>query len=308
MVLHRDCAAYFAGLNRGDDVLWLNATVPGEAQQRDEGNYFGLAVNRCARLRAIAHGGQVVMSRITRDLTLDRLPEGVELVDLGVHRLRDLARPEKVFGLVHPELPAGFPPLRSLQAMPTNLPSELSSFVGRRGELTHIGQLLGQSRLLTLTGAGGCGKTRLALQAAADALDSYSDGMWWVELARIENAALVAVAVISALGLQQAPDRPLTQTLVQYLRDRHVLLVLDNCEHLVEACARLVDVLLRECATLTIVATSRAPLGVPGEVTWRVPSMSLPVEQTAEPIESLRQFDAVSLFINRANRCARISR
>lgn len=276
------------------------ALYTGEAQQRDEGNYFGLAVNRCARLRAIAHGGQVVMSRVTRELALDRLPEGVELVDLGVHRLRDLGRPEKVFGLVHPELPAGFPPLRSLQAMPTNLPSELSSFVGRRGELTHIGQLLGQSRLLTLTGAGGCGKTRLALQAAADAVDSYSDGVWWVELARVENATLVAVAVISALGLQQAPDRPLAQTLVQYLRDRHVLLVLDNCEHLVEACARLVDVLLRGCATLTILATSRAPLRVPGEVTWRVPSMSLPVEHTAAPIESLRQFDAVSLFIDRA--------
>ncbi|MBV8995249.1 MAG: adenylate/guanylate cyclase domain-containing protein [Pseudonocardiales bacterium] len=149
----------------------------GEAQRRDEGNYFGQAVNRCARLRAIAHGGQVLLSRTTRDLALDRLPKQTELVDLGVHRLRDLGRPEHIFGLAHPELPADFPPLRSLESMPTNLPSELTSFIGRRSELTQIGQLLEQARLLTLTGTGGCGKTRLALQTAAGVLDAYPDGL-----------------------------------------------------------------------------------------------------------------------------------
>jgi len=272
----------------------------GEALRRDEGNYFGQAIIRCARLRAIAHGGQTVVSRTTRDLALDRLPDGVELVDLGVHRLRDLGRSEQVFGLVHPELPAGFPPLRSLEAMPTNLPSELTSFVGRRHELTQIGQLLGQARLLTLTGAGGCGKTRLALQAAADALDGYPDGVWWVELARLENPTLVPAAVIAALGLRESPGGSLLDMLVEYLAARQVLLVLDNCEHLVEACAVVVDALLRGCASLTVLATSRAPLGVPGEMTWRVPSMAVPAEPAREPIESLRSFDAVSLFIDRA--------
>ncbi|HKR49690.1 MAG TPA: NB-ARC domain-containing protein [Pseudonocardiaceae bacterium] len=272
----------------------------GEAQRRDAGNYFGLTVNRCARLRAIAHGGQTVVSRTTRDLSLDRLPEGVALVDLGVHRLRDLGRSEQVFGLVHPELPVGFPPLRSLEVMPTNLPSELTSFVGRHDELIQVGKLLGQARLLTLTGTGGCGKTRLALQAAADTLDGYSDGVWWVALAPVEDAALVAAAVIAALGLREAPGRSLVDTLVQHLRTRRLLLVLDNCEHVVEMCAALVDALLRGCASLTVLATSRAPLGVPGEINWRVPSMAVPAEPVGQLIESLRQFDAVSLFLDRA--------
>jgi predicted ATPase/class 3 adenylate cyclase len=284
----------------GASVRVRIALHTGEAQQRDEGNYFGQTIIRCARLRAIAHGGQIVVSRTTRDLSLDRLPEDVQLVDLGVHRLRDLGRPEQVFGLVHPELPAEFPPLRSLQSMPTNLPSELTSFVGRQHELTQIGQLLGQIRLLTLTGAGGCGKTRLALQAAADALDSYPNGVWWVELAPVEDPALIPAAVISALGLREAPGRSLLDMLVEYLAARQVLLVLDNCEHLVEACAALVDALLRGCASLTVLATSRAPLGVPGEIAWRVPSMAVPAEPLRQPIESLRQFDAVSLFIDRA--------
>ena len=272
----------------------------GEALRRDDGNYFGLAVNRCARLRAIAHGGQTVVSRTTRDLSLDRLPKGVALVDLGVQRQGDLGRPERVFGLVHPELPVEFPSLRSMEAMPTNLPSALTTFVGRHRELTEIGQLLGQGRLLTLTGTGGCGKTRLALQAAADAIDDYPDGVWWVELAPVEDATLVPAAVNSTLGLRDVPGRPLVDTLVQYLVARRLLLVLDNCEHLVEACAQLVDALLRACPVLTILATSRSPLGVPGEITWRVPSMTVPAEPARESIESLRACDAVLLFIDRA--------
>ncbi len=271
-----------------------------EAQLRDEGNYFGPAVNRCARLRAVAHRGQVVLSRTTRDLVLDRLPDGVELADLGVHRLRDLGRVEHVFGLLHPDLPVTFPPLRSLDTMLNNLPSELTSFVGRRAELTQIDDPLQRARLLTLTGAGGCGKTRLALQAAADAMDRHPDGVWWVELARLEDPTLLPAAVIGALGLREVLDRALQDTLVEHLRDRRALVVLDNCEHLLTACAELADVLLRGCPSLTILATSRAPLGVPGETTWRVPSMSLPAEPQSEPIEALRQSDAVSLFIDRA--------
>jgi predicted ATPase/class 3 adenylate cyclase/DNA-binding CsgD family transcriptional regulator len=271
-----------------------------ETQRRDEGNYFGQAVNRCARLRAVAHGGQVVLSRATRDLALDRLPKHAELTDLGVHRLRDLGQPEHVFGLVHPDLPSEFPPLRSLDTMPNNLPGELTSFVGRRAELAQIGEPLQRVRLLTLTGAGGCGKTRLALQAAADAMDRHPDGVWWVELARLADGTLLPAAVIGALGLREVPGQALLDTLVEHLRARCTLVVLDNCEHLLATCAEFVDALLRACPSLTILATSRAPLGVPGEITWRVPSMSLPAEPQREPIEALRLSDAVSLFIDRA--------
>jgi predicted ATPase/class 3 adenylate cyclase len=271
-----------------------------EAQLRDEGNYFGQAINRCARLRAVAHGGQVLLSRTTRDLALDRLPEDAELTDLGVHRLRDLGRPEHVFGLVHPDLPAEFAPLRSLDTLPTNLPGELTSFVGRRAELAQIGESLQRARLLTLTGAGGCGKTRLALQAAADAMDRHSEGVWWVELARLTDPTLVPAAVISALGLREVPGRALPDTLLEHLRARRTLVVLDNCEHLLAACAQLADALLRGCPSLTILATSREPLGVPGEITWRVPSMSLPTQPAREPIEALRLSDAVALFLDRA--------
>ncbi|MGH3775154.1 MAG: LuxR C-terminal-related transcriptional regulator [Pseudonocardiaceae bacterium] len=271
-----------------------------EAQLRNEGNYFGRAVNRCARLRAIAHGGQVVLSRTTRDLALDQLPEHAELTDLGVHRLRDLGRPEHVFGLVHPDLPAEFAPLRSLDTIPNNLPGELTSFVGRRAELAQISDPLTQVRLLTLTGSGGCGKTRLALQAAADALDHHPDGVWWVELARLADGALLPAAVIGALGLREVPGRTLLDTLVEHLRAGRALVVLDNCEHLLNACAQFANTLLRGCPSLTILATSRAPLGVPGEVTWRVPSMSLPAEPRRERVETLRLSDAVTLFIDRA--------
>ncbi len=272
----------------------------GEAQLRDEGNYFGRAVNRCARLRAIAHGGQVVLSRATHDLVLDRLPDGAGLEDLGVHRLRDLGRPEHVFGLLHPDLPGDFGELRSLDALPNSLPGELTSFVGRRAELGRVRELLGSARLLTLTGAGGCGKTRLALQAAADAIDDHPDGVWWVELARLEDAGLLPAAVIVATGVAEVPGRSPLDVLVDYLHDRSALLVLDNCEHLLAACAELADPLLRACPSLTMLATSRAPLGVPGETSWRVPSMSLPDEARREPIEALGQSDAVRLFIDRA--------
>ncbi|MGH3602157.1 MAG: ATP-binding protein [Pseudonocardiaceae bacterium] len=270
------------------------------AQLRDELNYFGQAVNRCARLRAVAHGGQVVLSKTTGDLVCEQLPDGVELVDLGVHRLRDLGQSEHVFGLLHPDLPVEFPPLRSLGSLSNNLPGELTNFIGRGAELAEVGELLGQVRLLTLTGAGGCGKTRLALQAAAGAMDGHLDGVWWVDLARLESATQVPAAVIGAIGLREVPSWGPLDTLVGYLRSRRALLVLDNCEHVLAVCAQLAEALLRACPSLTVLATSRAPLGVPGETAWRVPSMSLPADVQREPVEALRGSDAVRLFLDRA--------
>jgi predicted ATPase/class 3 adenylate cyclase/DNA-binding CsgD family transcriptional regulator len=272
----------------------------GDAQLRDEGNYFGAAVNRCARLRAVAHGGQVLLSRATHDLVEDGVPEEVELVDLGVHRLRDLGRPEHVFALVHGELPAIGGPLRSLDALPNNLPVELSSFVGRGRELAEVGEALASARVLTLTGAGGCGKTRLALQAAADAVDRYPDGVWWVELAPLADPALLGEAVAATLGVRPFPDVTAVQAVIDYLAPKRALVALDNCEHLLGPCTELVEALLRGCPGLTVLVTSREPLGLPGEHRWRVPSLSLPAEREVEPPESLAQSDAVRLFIERA--------
>jgi predicted ATPase/DNA-binding CsgD family transcriptional regulator len=190
--------------------------------------------------------------------------------------------------------------LRSLGIPSTNLPGELTSFVGRRSELAQVGELLGRVRLLTLTGAGGCGKTRLALQVAAGAMDGHPDGVWWVEVARLEDGTLLPAAVIGAIGLREMPGSEPLETLVGYLYPRRTLLILDNCEHLVAACAQLADALVRSCPSVTFLATSRAPLGMLGETAWRVPSMSLPAGTPSEPIEVLRQFDAVSLFLERA--------
>lgn len=271
-----------------------------EAQLRDEGNYFGVALSRCARLRAIAHGGQTLLSRAVYDLVVERLPDEVTLVDLGTHRLRDLGRPEHVFLLSHPELPASAEPLRSLDSLPNNLPEQLTSFVGRTDELHDIGQALEGTRMLSLTGAGGCGKTRLAAQAAADALERFPGGAWWVELAPLADPDAVGPALGEALGVLPLPGQSSLQAVVAHLAGASALIVLDNCEHLLERSATTADALLRGCPGVTVLATSRAPLGVAGETHWRVPSLSLPSELPIEPVEAVAQSDAVRLFIERA--------
>ncbi|HZI37086.1 MAG TPA: adenylate/guanylate cyclase domain-containing protein, partial [Acidimicrobiia bacterium] len=261
----------------------------GEAQLRDEGNYMGPAVNRAARLRDLAHGGQTVMSGATHDLVADRLPEGAWLADLGRHRLRDLARPEQVVQLCHPDLPAEFPPLRSLDSFAHNLPVQLTSFIGREAEMTEVRRLLADNRLVTLIGTGGAGKTRLALQVAAETLAEFPGGVWQVDLAPLNDPAVVPIAVARALGLGDAEQRSTIDSLTRFIEDRQALIVLDNCEHLLDACAVLVEALLRACPVLTILATSREPMSVGGEVMWRVPSLSL-------------TGDAVELFTDRARR------
>jgi predicted ATPase/class 3 adenylate cyclase/DNA-binding CsgD family transcriptional regulator len=271
-----------------------------EAQLRDEGNYFGIALSRCARLRAIAHGGQTLLSRAVHDLVLDRLPEGAELRDLGTHRLRDLGRPEHVFLLSHPDLPAAEGAPASLDALPNNLPEQLTSFVGREHELDEIAAALDGTRMLTLTGAGGCGKTRLAAQTAADALDRFPGGAWWVELAPLSDPQAVGPTLGEALDVKPLAGQSSLDAAVAHLAGSRALIVLDNCEHLLDACAETAEALLRGCPDVVVLATSRAPLGVEGETHWRVPSLSLPAEVQPEQVETVAQSDAVRLFIERA--------
>ncbi|MGH2352814.1 MAG: ATP-binding protein, partial [Chloroflexota bacterium] len=271
----------------------------GEAELRD-GDYYGSAVNRAARLRAIAHGGQALLSQATYDLARDALPAGTRLRDLGEHRLSDLARPERVFQLIVTGVPDTFPLLRSLDMLPHNLPLQLTSFVGRERELPAVRDLLAEHRLVTLTGPGGTGKTRLALQVAADVLPAYPDGVWLVALAALADPALVPHAVAQAVGVREEPGRPLLGTLADALRPKRLLLVLDNCEHLLDACAHLADALLRACPHLRVLATGREALGIAGETAWRVPSLGLPDARHLPPVEVLSQYEAVRLFIDRA--------
>ncbi len=273
----------------------------GLAEQRD-GDYFGGALNRAARLMAAGHGGQTLISAATQELVRDHLPGDAALRDLGEAGLKDLARPERVFQLLHPDLRADFPPLRSLDnpALPNNLPQQSTSFVGREKEVAEVTALLSETRLLTLTGTGGAGKTRLSLQVAADLLTGDGDGVWLVELAGIADPELVPQAVADVLGVREKAGKPLQQTLTEFLKPRRLLLILDNCEHLVAACASLVADLLKNCPDVHILASSRERLGVPGERIYRVPSLSLPDPQRTQTVATLSQYEAVRLFIERA--------
>jgi predicted ATPase/class 3 adenylate cyclase len=275
------------------------AVHAGECAERD-GDYFGPTVNRVARLEAVAHGGQVVLSGAAGELIGGVLPDGVGLRDLGEHRLKDLTAPEHVFQLDIDGLSVDFPPLRSLTnpALHHNLPRYASSFVGRTAELGELQALVGEGRLVTLVGAGGCGKTRLAVQVAAELLDGTGDGVWLVELAALVDPTMVAATVASALGLRPEPTRPVMETLVNALRSRRLLMVLDNCEHVINEVAQLADILLSECPKVALVATSREPLRVTGEQRYRVASLGTPPD--GSPVDVIVSADAVQLFAERA--------
>ncbi len=264
---------------------------------RGHQDFHGTEVNRCARLMAAAHGGQVIVSEATYALVRDDAPKGASFLDLGEHRLKDLARPERIHQVLHPDLPADFPPLRSLGTFPNNLPAQLSSFVGRGRELAAVQEILRGARLVTLTGAGGAGKTRLALQVAADRIEDHPDGVWLVDLAGLADPGLLTQAVLSALHVPELPGRPALEVLTEHLAPRNLLIVLDNCEHLIAAAAELVDAILRASPKARFIATSREPLNVPGEVSWRVPSLSLPPER-GDAAEG--DSEAVALFTERA--------
>ncbi|HEV2238806.1 MAG TPA: AAA family ATPase, partial [Ktedonobacterales bacterium] len=271
----------------------------GTAQLAGE-RYIGLDVHRAARIAAAGQGGQVLLSQTTRDLVEEDLPEGAALRALGAHRLKDLQRPEELWQVVLPDLPADFPPLATLDRHAHNLPIQLTSFIGREREVAEVTQLLATARLVTLTGSGGCGKTRLALRAGADALDRFDDGVWLVELAPLADPAHVTQAVATALGVPAEPGRPLLATLTEHLRARHLLLVLDNCEHLVAACAGLADALLHACPHLTILATSREPLVIEGEHSFHVPSLGLPEAGQTPTLARVAACEAARLLIERA--------
>ncbi|HEY3237087.1 MAG TPA: tetratricopeptide repeat protein, partial [Polyangiaceae bacterium] len=269
----------------------------GIVERRDD-DLFGSPVNRAARIMKAAHGGQVLLSQAVVDDVGQRLPPSVSLRDLGGVRLRDLATTEHVYQLVHPGLRQDFPALRSLEATPNNLPQQVTSFIGRERELADAKSLLEGTRLLTLLGMGGLGKTRLSLQIAADVLEKYPDGVWFIDLAPIRDPSLIPNVAAQVLGVHEEPGKSITQTLCAHVREHKLLFVLDNCEHLVSACASLADALLQAAPDVRILATSREALHIRGEQTY--PVLPLAVPDRKADFETLQRSEAVQLFVERA--------
>ena len=272
----------------------------GAAEERD-GDYFGPPLNRVARLLSAAHGGQVLLSLTTQELVRDQLPADVELWDLGEHRLKDLGRPEHIFQPAASGLAADFPPLRTMDVHPNNLPVQTTLLVGREREVEEVAELVlsEEVRLLTLIGPGGTGKTRLGLQAAADLLEEFPDGVFFVALATITEPELVASTIARALGVKESAEQSLMESLKNYLRDKRLLLVLDNFEQVLEG-TPLVGELLGACPKLKVLATSRISLRLYGEQEYPVPPLALPDPKVMPPLEVLTQYEAVKLFVQRA--------
>ena len=279
----------------------------GSAEVRD-GDVFGPSINRVARILATGHGAQVLLSASAALLVRDRLPAGSDLVDLGIHRLRDLDRPEQLYQLVAPDLPRDFPPLRSLNNRRTNLPAQLTSFVGRERELEEVATLLARHRLVTLIGTGGTGKTRLMLEAAGRLVDRFPDGIWLAELAPLAEPSQVASEVARALGAQEVPGVPAMAIVTAFLAEKELLLLLDNAEHLVDGVAEVAGRLLAAAPRLRILTTSREALAVSGEAVMQLQSLACPGAgrrlggiSTGEPdLTDAAGTEAVQLFLERA--------
>ena len=277
-------------------------TGPAQAGGAEEvaGGYTGyLTLTRAQRVMSIAYGGQVLISSTSAELLHGELPEGVELRDMGEHRLKGLLNPEHLWQVTAPDLLSEFPAIQSLNAVPNNLPLQLNSFIGREHELAQTKKLLANTHLLMLIGPGGTGKTRLTLQLAAEVLPEFAGGAWLVELATLADPALVLQTIAATLGLREIPGASLKDLVTRHLCTRRLLLILDNCEHLVETCALLADHLLRSCPNLKILASSREALGIPGETVYRVPPLALPDSNDFD-VETLRCSEAVQLFVERA--------
>ena len=270
----------------------------GEAELR-AGDYYGQALNRAARITSAGHGGQILLSEVSAQMAREHLPADVSFLDLGEHQFKGLLRAEKILQLYAPDLPKEFPPLISIKAAKNNLPIQLTSFIGRERELAEAKQKLEGSRLLTLIGPGGTGKTRLSLQLAAEMISNFNDGVWLVELAPLADPSLILQSVASILGVREQRGMPLLDIVINFLRAKNLLLILDNCEHVVEASAQLAEQFLRISPNIKIIASSREALGINGETVYRVPSLSLP-DQAKVTREALDRFESVQLFVERA--------
>jgi predicted ATPase/class 3 adenylate cyclase len=281
-------------------ALRIRCGMHAGVEARRDNDFFGNAVNRAARIMSVAHGGQVLLSQTVATLVLDRLPDTVSLLDLGSVRLRDLTHPERVYQVVHPDLRPQFPALRSLEATPNNLPQQLTSFIGREHELAEAKRQMRNARLLTLVGIGGLGKSRLSLQIAAETLDDYPDGVWFVELAPVTDAGLVPQVVASILGVKEDTGQPVIDVLRTFVRDRALLLVLDNCEHLAQACADLARQLLEAGTRVKLLASSRERLNIRGERIYPLAPLAVPAPKQKLSRDDVSHFAAVRLFADRA--------
>jgi predicted ATPase/class 3 adenylate cyclase len=271
----------------------------GKCAERDS-DYFGPTVNRVARLLAIGYGGQVLLSGACVELVQDKMPAETGLRDLGAHRLRDLAQPERVYQLIAPDLPGAFPELRSLDHLTSNLPAQLTSFVGREEVVAEITALLKEHRLVTLVGTGGAGKTRCAIRVGAELLNGFQDGVWLSELAPIYDQSFVAGTVARVLGVQESLNRPLLETLLAYIKRKRLLLILDNCEHVIGEAGTVAAAVLRGCPEVRILTTSREGLNIAGEQLYRMPALSMPAAGRALTAHDALSFGAPLLFADRA--------
>lgn len=272
----------------------------GSSEGRDN-DFYGTVVNRAARIMGAAHGGQMLLSQAVADLVASRLPMALTLRDLGFVRLRDLASPERLYQLLAPGVRSEFSALRSLEGTPNNLPQAMSSFVGRARDLAGVQRLLEAHRLVTLVGMGGLGKTRLSLHVGAESLEEYRDGVWLVELGPLQEAHRVALEIASTLGVKEEGGRPIEEALARHVKDRAMLVILDNCEHLLDSCAAAARLLLSSGADVRVLATSREPLRIAGECTHVIAGLSVPGPREALVAEAAAQFESVRLFVDRAS-------
>ncbi|MFN2465377.1 MAG: LuxR C-terminal-related transcriptional regulator [Candidatus Dormibacteria bacterium] len=284
----------------GADLTLRIGLHTGDVELRDERNYMGTVINRAARLRDIAHGEQVILSQSTYEMVVDHLGPEMSLLDLGICQLRDLARPEHVYQLCHPELRMDFPRLRSVEVLSHNLPSAVSSFIGREKERATVLRGLADNRGVTLTGSGGCGKSRLALEVAHGLVSEFPEGVWWVALGGLTDRAQLEATLAATLAVRDSPLRSMADSIVAHLAGKKLLIVLDNCEHMVEACAALSDLILRSCPSIRLISTSREPLGVLGEMVYRVPSLGMPEAGDTPDEAAAQSFEAIRLFADRA--------
>jgi predicted ATPase/class 3 adenylate cyclase len=274
------------------------AQLQAESKEARYSGYATIALTQ--RIMSAGHGGQVLLSQIVQDLVKDRLPEKAQLRDLGEHRLKDVLQPERLYQLALPDLISDFLPLNTSDIFNHNLPTQLTSFIGRETEIKSIRKLIKENHIVTLTGSGGCGKTRLLIQVASEIQSDFTHGVWLIELAPLADPALVPQALVTTLKLREDNQRTSLEVLTDYLRTKNTLLLLDNCEHVIEACAQLSESLLRACSKLRILASSREALGIAGEMPYRVPSLKTPDPGHLPPFEVLSEMEAIRLFLERA--------